>query len=361
MSPADAEIYTNTLQTWVGEHPFLGGDSSASGASSAVFDAVIATEALKSMPPIQDALQRELRRGDAANPFLYAFYLDQGTTSKPEVLPGEHIGVIYSSLRASLAQGETANLLVEEPDDSDGQATLADVEIELARRGQERPTILKFKADAMSSIYLGSYVKDVAIIMPQARVEIGQNAEVSLIAPVEIECRELAVLAEKVIADNPPDAASDAILLEAATYSGLHISTVPAVRNDTKIFVSWPGSQSYPWNNFAAKPSITQHDDPRVREGLRRFRKFVVEFRANKNGGLARSRDKIESIRMTKGAGQAVLAAMLDVGILTHDQDRYYLHTGPLGELTETTYAGCMAYEFGPKTIAFVQDALESV
>ena len=63
---------------------------------------------------------------------------------------------------------------------------------------------------------------------------------------------------------------------------------------------------------------------------------------------------------MTKGTGQAVLDAMLEVGILTRDQATYSLNADRLGELTETTYGGCMSYQFGPKVIAFVQGALQS-
>ena len=61
---------------------------------------------------------------------------------------------------------------------------------------------------------------------------------------------------------------------------------------------------------------------------------------------------------MTKGTGRAVLDVMLNVGIVTRDQARYYLNTGLLGELTGATYADCMAYRFELKATAFVQEAL---
>ena len=61
---------------------------------------------------------------------------------------------------------------------------------------------------------------------------------------------------------------------------------------------------------------------------------------------------------MTKGTGQAVLNAMVGAGIVTRDQAKYYLHSGPLGELTGTTYGDCMAYQFSPKAIEFVEKAL---
>ena len=85
------------------------------------------------------------------------------------------------------------------------------------------------------------------------------------------------------------------------------MSIRPIVRNGSNLLVSWPGAKNFPWNNFATNPLPSESDDPRVEEGLRRFRKFVIEFRSDGSKGLARSRAKIDSQRMTKGTGQAVL------------------------------------------------------
>ncbi len=355
MRPGDAEMYSNALETWVGEHPFLGGDT---GTSSAVFQAVISTQALKSETAASEAVRKELAKGEAANPFLYVFYMDEGFESETITLPEEHIGVIYSSIRAGLAQGETASLFVEEPEDDEEEALLADVEIELSRRGKDNPILFQFQTESIGPICLGTHVKDAIISMPRARVEIGQSAEVLLVAPVDIQCKDLAILAEKVIVDTLPESEAAAVFLQADGFSGTPMTGVPVTRNQAKLFASWPGVENYPWNSFATEPPNVQSGDPQVYEALRRFRKFVVAFRAHGHRELARSRRKIESQRMIKGTGQAVLDAMLEAGIVTRDQVRYYLDTGALGELTETTYGGCMAYEFGPKAIDFVRKAL---
>ena len=126
MLPEDAETYSNALETWVAEHPFLDG---ASGTSSAVFEAMISTKALRTSSASVTALQRELDRGVAANPFLSEFYLDQSNFVQPE-----HIGIIYASLRAGLSLGDSANLFVggyEEADDE--EALRAEIEITLTR------------------------------------------------------------------------------------------------------------------------------------------------------------------------------------------------------------------------------------
>ena len=358
MLPEDAERYSRALESWLGEHPFLG---EGGDASSAVFEAVITARALKSTGTGASALAGELGKGEASNPFLYVFYTGEQSGSETTTLPEEHIGAIYSSIRASLAQGETASLLVEEIDDDQDQPQFGTVEIELSRRGKDNPILHQFRTNPIGPIRLGSHIRDVLIEMPRARVEIGESTEVLLVAPVDIQCADLAISGEKVIVEASPDSPVASVFLEANNYTGTTMTTVPVLRNGAQLSVSWPGATSYPWNSFTTETNGVQGNDPLIDEALRRFRKFIIEFRAHGNGGLARSRLKIDSQRMTKGTGQAVLESMLEAGIITRDQARYYLHTGPLGELTGTTYGDCMAYQFGTKAIDFVQKALPSV
>ena len=355
MLPEDEQTYSNALETWVGEHPFLDGDS---GTSSAVFQAVISTRALKSTTTSRVTLDSELSKGDAANPFLYVFYLDRHPESEINSLPEEHIGVIYSSLRASLAQGETASLLIEEPEGEDGAFLPAEVEIELTRRGTDSPNLLRFNTGTIGPICLGSHVKDVVVNMPHATVEIGQGSEVILVAPIDIECEDLAIFGQRVVVDNPPDSKAGAVSLQADKFSGTPMSTVPLTRNSVRLSVSWPGVDTYPWNSFATERSTVKSGDPRQDEALRRFRMFVVAFRARGGEGLARSRSKIESARMTKGTGRDVLKLLIDEKIVSRDHVRYHLDAVRLAEVTDSTYGDCMAYQFGTKATDFIQKAL---
>lgn len=355
MGPEDADTYSNALESWVGQHPFLRGEADT---ASAVFEAAIAARALKTSNAADRALQHELERGDAANPFLHNFYLGDNPETETTELPSEHIGVIYSSIRASLAQGESASLWVEELEENGDSKGDAEVEIEVVRRDAEDSILLHFETQADGTIFLGSVVKDVFISSSQAEIVIGQGRELILVAPVALECQSLSIKATKVIVDKPADSDADAVALQGEALGGDPLTTVPLVRNNAKLFVTWPNADAYPWTNFAAEPLSSDDNDPIIREGLRRFRNFIIEFRANKNGGLARSRNKIESRRMTKGSGVDVLQAMLTRGIVQRDGGRYFLDTDVLGQLTETTYADCMAFQFGSKAVDFVREAV---
>ena len=250
MSPADAETYLNALETWVREHPFLDGESSP---SSAVFQAVICNRALKGTTAAsKKAVQEELAKGEAANPFLYVFYMDEESEPEHRSIPEEHIGVIYSSIRASLAQGDTARLSVEEPYDDEEEALYADVEIELSRNGND-PESLRFLTEPFGPICLGSHVRDVVISVPRARVEIGQSAEVFFVAPVDIQCEDLAIFCEKVIVEALRDSSADTVYFQADKFTGVAMTSLPMVRKNARLLASWPGVENYPWTSFATE------------------------------------------------------------------------------------------------------------
>ena len=196
LSPEDALVYDAALKTWVPEHPVLGRRDAP---GSAVFDAVVAVHALKRNDAADAALDRELARGAAsANPFLAEFYGLQDEGDGTAFLPPQHIGIVYSSLRASLSLGDTASLLVEGPEEgAEDEILRAEVEITLGRRGSDHTQYLRFESDQTGPIRLGAQVEDVDITVPHARVKIGPGPEALLIAPISVQCETLALTANR--------------------------------------------------------------------------------------------------------------------------------------------------------------------
>ncbi len=357
MCPEDRKTYSTALGTWVSEHPFLDGDD---GASSVVFDAAISAKALLNSTACKQALQKMLSQGATANPFLFKFYRDEVGESKGAfTIQGDHIGVVYASLRASLPLGDIASLSIEESTDAEeNEDSRTEVEITIIRRNEDTPRIIRFVADQNDLVHLGAYVEDVDIVLPRALVEIGPGSEATLIAPVNIQCQELLISTKKVIAKNPSGQKATVVFLEASEFDETPMRSVPVVRGDVELSASWPGVRKYPWSNFASEPSPSI--DPQSDEALRRFRKFVISFRSHGKSHLARFKGKIEHARMTKGAGQKVLDLMVDKGILSLQGRLYYLNVEKLAELTGTTYHACVARHFDQKAIFFIREALEN-
>ncbi len=353
MGSNDLDTYTNALETWVPDHPFLDGSGDP---SSVVFDAAISSWALKQTQTADAALKRELGRGVAANPFLSEFYIGEEDNSQIS-LPSQHIGILYASFRARLSLGDTASLLVEGAEDGDDEEALrAEVEITLSRRGEDRSRILEFETEQIGPIFLGAHVEDVDICVPLSRVEVGPGAESILVAPVNIQCSDLAITTNKIIVENPSGRETAAVFLEAEAFDGASISSAPIVRGDVSFAASWPDVRSHPWTNYATSPQT--REDPRVEEALRRLRKFVISFRSHSRGALARFKAKIEHARMTKGTGRAVLDHMVSQGILSLDGTMYFLDPNALSDKVGISYKDCMARDFSDKAVDFVREAL---
>jgi hypothetical protein len=354
LPPQDAQIYGHALDTWVPEHPFLDG---LSRPTSVVFAARIAAHALHSAEYEDVARKTELAKGIAANPFLADFYLSSQNDGTKRVRP-EHIGLLYSSIRATLSLGDGASLQVEQNDeDVDDERSLAVlVEVTVDRKEADKADILELKSEQIGTMQLGLYVEDVDINLPLAQVQVGLGGEATFVAPVNIQCESLAIDAERVIVETGKDNAANHVHLECGAFSGPKVSTVPTIRGGATLSVTWPSSSAHPWTSFSI--SAVSGADPRVDEGLRRLRKFVIAFRSHSKGSLRRYRAKLDHARMTKGTGQAILDALIDEKIITISGAMYELNADLLGETTGTTYAESMRRSFSARTIDFVKKVL---
>ena len=352
MSTEDLITYTEKVEPWLEDHPFLGGGDRP---RSAVFEAAIKAQALRHDVAASTVSQKELEKGELANPFLYLFYDNRAQGDSLDI-QGDHIGVYYNSLRASLANGEKAFLTVEDDEDD---SSLAVGEVEVVRRGVDDPIQVRFSTARDGSIQLGPHVRDTDIYVPNGRVEIGPSVEVTLVAPVSIECKELAIETENLRAEAHPEAEMGVVVLRASTFGGSPITKVPTIHN-VKLFVSWPGSEAYPWHNFQELGRQDVAGNLQIEEALRRFRMFVLSFRSDKARGLGRHQNKIEGTRMVKGTGQAVLDLMMSENIVSRNQARYSLSTGRLAELTSMTYSDFLTRNFSHEAREFIRGALIS-
>ena len=357
MSAVDAQTYENALDTWVADHPFL---DSMDRPSSAVFDAVIATWVLidgTSRQVRDTAVKRELSRGPSANPFLAELYENELKEREASIIPTEHIGILYASLRARLSLGDSANLSIEEAENRvEDELQSTQVEMICWRRGIERPSISKFQSERGGEIRLGTHIADVEVNAPESHVEIGSGAEAVLVAPISIQCLLLSISVTRMIVESSSAVAEACVFLEAEELDAPTMMSVPVLRGRVRLQATWPDVQSHPWTAFATDP--TPVEDPRIDEALRRLRRFVISFRSHSQGSLARFQGKIEQDRMTKGTGMSVLKLMLKEEIVTKENAMYYLDPQRLAACTDVHYADCMARRFSAKAIEFVKRAL---
>lgn len=362
MSSADQERYSNALESWFPEHPFLDGEGR--GASSAVFSGLLAAHALREKDAAVTVLSAELARGTAANPFLAEFYislLDQG--QQPPHIQPEHLGAIYASIRSRLSIGDFASLTVDgETDDEDADST-GMAEIEIARGGQDGDKEpLRFRIDAGGTLLFGSHLEDADVTMPLGEISLGYGAEVSLVAPIFFEARSLSIDADRLIVEEAPGKDNGAAQMNAVQLiaTEAHVERVggrPVRRGRVTFEVTWPHSEAYPWTDFSILPP--QQTDPRVEEGLRRLKKILRLFRSHSRNQLAKYKAAIDHRRRTKGVGRLIRDQLVAEGILTVKEPMYHLDPDRLADATGLNFHDVRATKVHPATVEFIGRALE--
>jgi len=347
MSHNDAKRYEEALESWFPDHPLL------AEPRSSVFDAAISAHALSKREFASAALSRELQRGAAANPFLSVFYPRKGRTS----VPAEHVGVVYASVRSRLKLREAATLSVVGEWGRDAQPSqgLPSAEVEISLLDESHTDLVTCGIDGRGVVILGSEIADAHIYLPEGTVKIGLGDEATIAGPVNIECRELSIDAKNVVVEASRGYQRSSVFIRAEECVGPYPANV-ATRDSVGLTVCWPGAAAYPWTVFSRE--ISEPDDIAISEGLRRFRMFMSVFRGGKPQGLSRGRSKIESERMTKGTGEAVLSALLEEGILSRDDKRYFLSTDVLGERLGVNWVDCQQYNFGTRVLDFLRQVL---
>ena len=341
MSHSDAKRYEEALEGWFPDHPFL------AGARSAVFEAAIAAHALSRREFAGAALSRELQRGAAANPFLSVFY----PRKSGAFMPAEHVGVVYASVRSRLKLREAATLSVigDAESGSRGPQSVSLADVEMSLLGERQADVVSCVVDGSGVLVLGSHIADAHIDLPEGTVEIGRGNEATMAGPLSIECRDISMEAKNIVVESSRDAQESSVFIRAEQCVGRAAASI-VLRDGVSLAVCWPGAEGYPWTKFARE--IPEGDDVEISERLRRFRMFMSVFRGGRGPGLSRSRAKIDSGRMTKGAGEVVLRALVREGILSRDDKSYFLSTDVLGREARSQLGGLSAAQLrasGPR------------
>jgi hypothetical protein len=354
LSEAEAAAYDRAVNEFVSIHPFLDGTGEA--ASSTVFAAAISAHALLSADheTRQRAQQIAQYGPHAPNPFLISFYLNNkdDSVSQPDLfVRPEHVVLLYESVIARARAGEILRLNVEGDEDTEQ----ADVEIEIGRPDTPRTVgRILFRTSQAGELRFGRQFGGVAIDAPHLDVQIGVGNPVEILTPVSISVERIRFACpELVVAKGSDNPEGQLVILEASqnVLNGLH--SMPKVREGVTLEVFWPNSSAYPWSRFATLRN--EAVGPDVHNDLNNLRRLVLAFRSHSRGRLARFKDKVEHVRMTKGQrGVALREKMLRDGILSLEGEMYFLDPSALGKATGASYQDIKLKKFNRQTRDYV-------
>ena len=367
MSAQDRQIYNEALDTWVSEHPFL--DGTGTHPSSVVFGGLLASKALHMESVSEKVLRMEFDDDMPVNPFLAEFYIsDLEQLGSSREIRADHVGVLYASLRARLAQGEIASLRIDgETDEDDDHNEVAEVEITRKRQSGEDFSPLCFVTDPAGHFRFGSQVEDIDITAPGSQVSAGWGIEVVFVAPISIDAETINLNAGNVVVspsscrNNIESKENQIVSLQASNLRTPYNVRPPILRGGVGLEVWGVEFEVYPWREFAADPP--KISDRELEEPLRRLKKILKLFRSRGNDQLAKYRDAIEHRRRTRGSGQRVLDRLLTEKVLRREGQMYYLDPNRLWEVVGLHFRDLQSAHAilttTPRTIEFLKRVLD--
>jgi len=321
--------YESVVNGFLPQHPFL--DGLGQHPSNAVFSAVICAKALLEDNMLAVAAERYSGSSPhSPNPFLIDCYLKrfEDTYGIGTAIQLEHVVLLYESFRARAKAGDAIQLLIE----GDPGETIADVEI----RANDTITHT-YKCSQHGILLFGRAISTVDIFAPSISVIIGGCDSVEVISPCTFDVGALEINCQELIIHGSQDADGKAVFLTADEYSNKStLKSVPIIRNNAELFVSWPNNNIFPWTRFANTVNSNVQSDTDKR--LQAFRRLVLAFRSHSRGGLARLRAKIDHARIAKNGGAEIRLKLIEDDILTIDNIMYRLDPDKLGKVTGATY-----------------------
>lgn len=257
------------------------------------------------------------------------------------------MGVIYDSLLSGDSDRCHVRLIIDGPDPGNSaQDSKIEGVFEFITTSENGPGISVVPINFVLETIHGSQIaflrslRNAFITYPGA-VSIGDGKPDFRIGPavelnvdtIKIGSRSLTVGGPTVL--QPEEEDDDSVILQALTCLAPLLSDRPNVFREQGFFVRWANSRQFPWSEF---PLPDMEDDPDDNEHLtpvyHRFKAIARTFRSHGRGQLARTNQKIDDDRVTRGpVGQALIRQLIADGILLLEGQRYFWIPGSADSL----------------------------
>lgn len=343
--------YEQAVQSLLPQHPFL--DSREPKPSGSVFGACILAAALTGEDPdVAKAAERFASGGPSTpNPFLLEFY--RQASGSAQGIPSSHVGFLYASLEATAGVGDVARLSAE------GEGAL-EVEMTLIQHdGREK--LYEFKTNPGGTLRFGRRLSGVNINAETTDIELGEGSQLELIAPISLRAHTLLLnCSELVVKSDHASIPDQTVFLEANEVLADTALRPPTLRAGVKFEVTWPDSKVYPWTPFSSAGG--EDSDPRMADAQRALRRLCISFRSHSKGRLARYKEKVEHIRMTKGPlGVALRERLVTDKVLSLEETMYFLEPDLLGSKVGASFQDLKLKNYPPQSRAYLQEILDSL
>ena len=333
------ERYEEQLNTFVTEHPFLTGKGSF---RNAVFESVALGILMASPNPKFKEIVLEYtqtHRDSYHLLYLLSIIADSGH------VPIEYIHILAGSAMEFWSRTASVDLRIIGPDVSeweDGAASdlSVDIDVDIAMGGDENISkSFSFSSNltGCSTVNLNSPLSTAYVSLP-CEVVFSAKEDLQIIAPVEVSALRIQIEPKgMVLRQNPGEREEGEVTFEAETVTS-RLENIFTNGVSLKVYVTDPTELAYPLYNYAYKKRALPKNR-QMKEKYLRLRRILVEFRSHGRGALARHRQKIEDERVLRNQiGRNILNRLLEDGILTIFNDRYFLQPEQVNKYLAVTW-----------------------
>ena len=350
------ERYEEQLNGFVAEHPFVTGEGFF---RNAVFESVALAILMVSPDPRFKEIVLEYARTHRDSYhliFLLSIVADRGH------VPIEYLHVLAGAAMEFWSRTASVDLRVIGPDFSeceDGAASdiPVHIDIEITMEGDEdisKSFSFRSNLAGCSSVNLNSPLSNAYVSLP-CEVVFSATEDLQIAAPVEVSALRIHFEPRRmVLKQNTGEGEDGEVIFEAETVTS-RLENIFTNGVPLKVYVSDQTGLAYPLYNYACKKRELPKD-PQMREKYLRLRRILVEFRSHGRGALARHRQKIESERVLRNQmGRNILKRLLEDGILTISNDRYFLQPEQVNNHLSVTWPELRSGVMPPKLLDYVR------
>lgn len=344
--------YTQGIERWIDEHPFLVDKK----ITNTVFEGYILAR-LIGKPQFRKDIDLYIEKSKGISYMFFSLYHEMH--KEDECLDLSIASYLYSSLKAldNSKKYYTLDLCY---DDEVDELTDKETLCELFFEGNEDSELPQYKFNVMLSsstcLQMHNYLGDVYIDAP-IKLSIC-SSRVLFSAPGYINCKSVDMMTDEIVLKRRQD--DSQFVIEAEKVDLLVENTYPNIVADANskdyFCIVCEDKLTYPLNDYQTIISLKFAKlTPVQREYYKKMRRALIMFRSHSKGEFAKVQSKINNRIGSKPEGKLVLKALLDKGIIYPKERMYFIDKNKMNKYLGLKFDGIRTCVINDKVKEFLR------
>lgn len=348
--------YSQGIERWMDEHPFLTVDKKI---SNTVFEGYILAR-LISVPRYRRDVDEYIERSTGISYMFFSIY--QELHKEQEYVDLSIVSYLYSSLKALDNPKKFYKLELAYDEDDADELTEQEKPCTLCFEGSEDSGLAKYQFNVLlsnkTSLPIHNFIGDVYIDAP-IKVEI-MSRRMVLSAPGYINCKSIDICTDEIVFSHRND--EDQFVIEAETVELIVDKSYPNIIGDNKdekgiLCIVCDKKPPYPLDAY--QTSLSQKCaklTSQQKDYYQKMRRALIMFRSHSKGNFAKVQSKIDSRIGSKPDGRKVLNALLEKEIIYPKDKLYFIDKAKMNEFLGLKFDSLRTCVINDKVTAFLSE-----